>query len=155
MSRAVTFTLLFFALAAALAPGQINAQTGNPARPATTPSPAPQPAAPQPGGPEPPPPPYEPQLLRLSEIMGALSYLRDLCGDRDGDSWRNRMRGLLDAEAQTANRRERLAGAYNRGFRGYEIQYRTCTPNAQLIIHRFLDEGERLARDVTGRFGGT
>ena len=27
-----------------------------------------------------PPPPYEPQLLRLSEILGALSYLRDLCG---------------------------------------------------------------------------
>ena len=87
--------------------------------------------------------------------MGALSYLRNLCGENDGDSWRSRMRGLLDAEALTPNRRERLAGAYNRGFRGYEIQYRTCTPNAQLIIKRFLDEGERLARDVTGRFGNS
>ena len=29
---------------------------------------------------EPPPPPYEPQLLRLSEIMGSLAYLRGLCG---------------------------------------------------------------------------
>jgi uncharacterized protein (TIGR02301 family) len=126
-------------------------------RPVVRPAPAPGtgPSATQPNMPEGPPPPYEPQLLRLSEIMGALTYLRNLCGDNDGDSWRTQMRGLLDAEAQAPNRRERLAGAYNRGFRGYEIQYRACTPNARVVIQRFLDEGERLARDVTGRFGNS
>ena len=33
---------------------------------------------------EPPPPIYEDKLLRLSEILGALSFLRDLCGEADG-----------------------------------------------------------------------
>ena len=100
------------------------------------------------------PPPSEPQILRLAEIMGALSYLRDLCGDRDGSVWRGRMSALLEAEAQTETRKERLAGAYNRGFRGFETTYRTCTPNAQLVINRYLDEGGKIARDVQNRFGG-
>ena len=111
------------------------------------------PAAPVTPG-EAPPPPYEPQILRLAEIMGALAYLRDLCGDRDGNVWRGRMSALLEAEAQTETRRERLAGAYNRGFRGFETTYRTCTPNAQLVINRYLDEGGKIARDVQNRFGG-
>lgn len=104
--------------------------------------------------PEPPPPPYEPQLLRLSEILGALSFLRPLCGNDDGATFLDRMTSLLDAEAQTQGRRERLAGAYNKGFREYQQVYRRCTPAAQLIITRYADEGGKLTRELTSRFGG-
>lgn len=100
------------------------------------------------------PPPYERQLLRLSEILGALAFLRDLCGANDSAEWRRRMTALIEAEGLTEARKERLAGAYNRGFRGYEQTYRSCTPNAQLIIARFLDEGQKIVRDVAGRYGG-
>ena len=31
--------------------------------------------------PEPPPPIYDEKLLRLSEILGSLAFLRDLCGE--------------------------------------------------------------------------
>ena len=99
-------------------------------------------------------PPYEPQLERLAELMGTLSYLRDLCGQGDGAEWRRRMSALLDAEARTEARRERLAGAFNRGFRGYEATYRACTPSAELIIRRFIAEGDRLTRDLSTRYGG-
>ena len=114
------------------------------------------PAAPEapPPLPEPPPPPYEPQLMRLAEIMGTLAFLRDLCGDGDGADWHLKMKALLDAEAKTDARRERLAGAYNRGFRGYEVTYRSCTPAAQTIITRFLEEGGRIARDIASRYSG-
>ena len=129
--------------------------------------PAPQPGTPQqaakppdattpaPEVPEGPPPPYEPQLLRLSEILGVLSYLRDICGARDGEAWRTKMAALLDVEAKTQTRRERLAGAFNRGFRGYEVIYRTCTPNAETVIARYLSEGERIARDISYRYGAS
>ncbi len=127
----------------ALAPLAAQAQSG--ARPQQQ---APAPAQ------EAPPPPYEPQLLRLSEILGALSWLREICGDKDGEQWRASMRTLMEAEAQTEARRQRLAGAYNRGFRNYETLHRTCTPNAEAIIERFLDEGGKLANEVTNRFGG-
>jgi uncharacterized protein (TIGR02301 family) len=104
--------------------------------------------------PEPPPPPYEPQLLRLSEIMGALTYLRDLCGDRDADTYRAKMSALLSVEATSDARKERLAGAFNHGFQGYALTYRTCTPAARVVIARFLDEATRVSKDLANRYGG-
>lgn len=99
-------------------------------------------------------PPYEPELERLANLMGTLAYLRDLCSKGDGSEWRSRMSALLDAEGRTQNRRERLAGAYNRGFRDYEVNYRSCTPSARLVIARSIEEGNRLTRELSSRFGG-
>lgn len=104
------------------------------------------------------PAPYDRQLARLAEILGALTWLTELCGQDDaqrtGEEWRQRMSDLLNAEAETQSRRERLAGAYNRGLRSYEAIYRSCTPNAELVIARYLDEGGRLAREIANRYGG-
>ncbi|MFN3889074.1 MAG: TIGR02301 family protein [Beijerinckiaceae bacterium] len=133
--------------AALLSPVDADAQT----RP---PSAQPSPQAPSQPQPLEPVPPYEKQLLRLAEIMGALAWLTELCGDRPGDEWRKQMTSLMEAEATSAPRRERLAGSYNRGFRGYSAMHRRCTPSAELIITRFLDEGGRIARDVANRFSG-
>jgi uncharacterized protein (TIGR02301 family) len=99
-------------------------------------------------------PPYEPQLLRLAQIIGALVYLRDLCGDNDGDKWRAKMAELLAGEASSESERQRLAGAYNQGFRGYSLTYRSCTANAKLVIARYIEEGEQLAHDVESSYGG-
>jgi uncharacterized protein (TIGR02301 family) len=99
-------------------------------------------------------PPYEPQLLRLAELMGALAYLRDLCGDSDSSAYHDKMASLLDADAKSQARKDRLAGAYNRSFRDYQISYRTCTPSAREIIERFLGETARLTTDLANRYGG-
>ena len=113
-----------------------------------------QPAKPgEPDAAEAPPPPYEPQMTRLAEILGALSFLRDLCGDNDGNEWRTKMSTLLEAEAKSGSRRQRLTSAFNRGFRGYEMTYHECTPNARLAISRYLDEGSHLTHDITYRYG--
>ena len=112
------------------------------------------PPAPPPATPAPPPDtrPYDPQLMRLSEILGTLSYLGKLCGRPDADQWRARMQALLDAEGSPAERKDRLAGAYNRGISGYGLSYRTCTPAAHLVIERFLREGTSLAKEVENRY---
>jgi uncharacterized protein (TIGR02301 family) len=104
-------------------------------------------------GAEAPPPPYETQLMRLSEIMGALVFLRDLCGDKDAEDWREKMSALLDAEAPSGPRRDKYVAAFNRGFRGYELTYRACTANARAATTRYLDEAAKISRDVTYRFG--
>jgi uncharacterized protein (TIGR02301 family) len=97
-------------------------------------------------------PAYEADLQRLSEILGALHYLRDLCGAREGMAWRNEMQALVDAEAPTGERRERLIASFNRGYRGFQQTYRTCTPAADFAIRRYLEEGSKIARDVTARY---
>lgn len=96
--------------------------------------------------------PYESDLQRLSEILGALHYLRDICGAREGQIWRNEMQALVDAEAPSGERRERLVASFNRGYRGFQQTYRTCTPAADYAIRRYLDEGSKIARDITARY---
>jgi uncharacterized protein (TIGR02301 family) len=125
------------------------------ASPLAAQTPPPKPAAPaeQPAPAEA-PPPYEPQLLRLAEVIGALSYLRDLCGAGDGATFRSEFASLLETEANTPARKETLAGAFNRGFRDYEMTYRACTPSAREIVARFLDEAARIAKDVANRYAG-
>ncbi len=119
------------------------------AKPAPSPTPTQQ-AKPAPDE----PPPYEPQLLRMAEVIGALSYLRDLCGDGDGDAFRAKFTGLMETEGNTPARKETLAGAFNRGLQGYELTYHACTPAARQIVTRYLDEAARLARDIANRYGG-
>lgn len=118
-----------------------------------TKKPAPPPAAPA-ATPAPPPDtrPYDPQLLRLSEILGALTYLRGVCGAGDADQWRVRMQALLESEGKPDARRDRLAGAFNHGMQGYALSYRSCTPNARFVIQRFLAEGSELARGLENRY---
>jgi uncharacterized protein (TIGR02301 family) len=96
--------------------------------------------------------PYESDLQRLAEILGALHYLRALCGANEGQTWRNEMQALVDAEAPGGERRDRLIASFNRGYRGFQQTYRTCTPAADLAIRRYLDEGARIARDITARY---
>lgn len=109
------------------------------------------PAAPPPA--ELPPPVYDEQLLRLSEILGSLSFLRELCGEPDGPAWREEMSGLLAAEHPGPERRSRLVGRFNRGFEAFNAVYRTCTPSARLAISRYLKEGQTLSASVRSRYG--
>ena len=104
--------------------------------------------------PEPPPAPYDGDLMRLSEIVGALAFLRELCAAPDAVQWPARMKALLEAEGVTPGRRDRLAGAYNRGYRGYALTYRVCTSSAREAATRFVTEGERLSHALASRFGG-
>lgn len=91
--------------------------------------------------------------MRLSEVIGALAFLRDLCGDKDGEEWRGKMSALIEAEAPGGPRRDKYVAAFNKGFRGYELTYRRCTPNAKDATARYLDEAEKISKDVSYRFG--
>jgi uncharacterized protein (TIGR02301 family) len=153
MNRPVVALALLFTLATALPAdaqqggrGSPPPARGAPAAPAKPPEPPPVP--------EPPAPAYEKELLRLSEIVGSLAFLRSLCATPDAPEWPKRMQALLETEGTTPGRRERLAGAYNRGYRGYALTYRTCTASATEASTRYLKEGETLSRNLAGRYGG-
>ena len=96
--------------------------------------------------------PFDGSLQRLAEILGALHYLRGLCGANEGLKWRNEMQALVDAEAPSGDRRARMIANFNRGYRGFQQSYRTCTPAANLVIRRYLEEGSKIAREMTARY---
>jgi uncharacterized protein (TIGR02301 family) len=89
--------------------------------------------------------PYDQQVYQLAELLGAVHYLRELCGAEEGQTWRNQMRDLVSAEGTTALRRARLVDSFNKGYRGYARTYRTCTKPALQAIDRFMEQGATLA----------
>lgn len=92
--------------------------------------------------------PYDDRLMRLSEILGAVHYLRELCGANEGQIWRDRMREILDAEGNSALRRARFTRSFNQGYNSYSKTHRVCTPTAQTAISRFMTEGVQIAETL-------
>jgi uncharacterized protein (TIGR02301 family) len=99
------------------------------------------------------PPVYEDRLLRLSEILGGLHFLRRLCGFEDRAAWRSDMAGLLRSEKPGPIRRARLVSRFNHGFETYHAVYRSCTPSARRAIALYLAEGRRITNDIRARYG--
>jgi uncharacterized protein (TIGR02301 family) len=98
------------------------------------------------------PAPFDNDLQRLAEILGALHHLRNICGANEGPRWRNEMQALIEAESLTGERRSRMVLSFNRGYRGFQQTYRTCTPAADIAIRRYLDEGAKISREITARY---
>ena len=89
--------------------------------------------------------PYDDKLVELAEILGAVHYLRELCGANDGQLWRDRMRELIESEGASALRRAKLTRSFNNGYRSYSRTYQSCSPTAQTAINRFLENGAQIA----------
>ena len=92
--------------------------------------------------------PYDERLIRLSELLGSVHYLRELCGGTDGMLWRDRMRDLLDAEGSSALRKAKFTRSFNNGYRSFSRTYTTCTPSAQTAVSRFLTEATEIAEGL-------
>jgi uncharacterized protein (TIGR02301 family) len=100
------------------------------------------------------PAPYDPQLVRLSEILGSVQYLRTLCKGEGEDGWRQAMQQLIDQEAANeVRRRERFTAAFNRGYRTFASVYKACTEPAVVAEQRYRAEGATLASEIVARFG--
>jgi uncharacterized protein (TIGR02301 family) len=139
--------LIVFALAICIASRAAQAQT--PAAPQPQPKAQSRPATP-------PTPtltaPYDHDLQRLSEILGALHFLRAICGSNEGQKWREEAQALIDAETPNGQRHDQMVASFNRGYRAFQQSYRTCTPAADFAIRRYLDEGAKIAREITARY---
>ena len=95
--------------------------------------------------------PYDSRLQRLSEILGSIHYLRNLCGETS-NQWRDQMEGLLAVEKPAPNRRARLIAQFNKGYRSFDSVYATCTPQALTAVDRYMIEGKALAGEINSRY---
>jgi uncharacterized protein (TIGR02301 family) len=148
MPRILIALLLSVCLGATGARAQIPGQP--PAPPRSPPQAQPQTAPPLP--PQTATAPYDRDLQRLSEILGALHFLRGICGSNEGQKWRSEAQALIDAEAPAGQRHEQMVASFNRGYRAFQQAYRSCTPAADFAIRRYLQEGARIAREITARY---
>jgi uncharacterized protein (TIGR02301 family) len=96
-------------------------------------------------------PPYQPQLERLTRILGSLEFLHPLCGPNAND-WRSEAARVIELEAPDDERRSRLVGAYNDGYEAFSRLYNRCTASARTALEKFLIEGGTIARDIELRY---
>lgn len=96
--------------------------------------------------------PFEANLVRLSEVLGSLHFLRNLC-DEASDEWLGHMERLLEAEQPDEARRAKFVASFNTGYQAFAANYTRCTPSAIEAISRYIEEGEKLTRDTAARFG--
>ena len=95
--------------------------------------------------------PYDSRLYRLSEVLGSIHYLRNLCGETSNE-WRDQMEGLLAVERPSPNRRARLIAQFNKGYRSFDSVYAACTPQALSAVDRYMTEGRALAGEINSRY---
>ena len=97
--------------------------------------------------------PYDDKLLRLSEVLGSIHYLRNLCGANEGNKWRDFMAKMLETEQPTEKRKARLVARFNRGYRAFDQSYQSCTQSALLAAEGYMKEGVLLSSQITARYG--
>jgi uncharacterized protein (TIGR02301 family) len=97
-------------------------------------------------------PPYHQKLLRLSEVLGSVHFLRNLCGE-GGTAWRDAMNDILVSEKPTPERKALLTASFNHGYRSFDGVYLRCTDAAIDALQRFMKEGELLSEDISTRYG--
>ncbi len=98
--------------------------------------------------------PQEKPLVELSEIIGALTFLAQICSPASTPNpWRVRMETLLDSEGEASGVRDKMTGAFNLGFAEYATTYRQCTDSARAARRILTRDAARLARDLERRFG--
>lgn len=138
--RALTLVLLL-GLSVAPALGQQKKKPAEEPAKAETPAVAEKPA------------PYDPRLMRLAEILGSVSYIRNLCKGSESE-WREMMAELLAEDTTNEPQRAaRLTAAFNRGYRSFASTYVRCTPQAIAAEEAYRAEGATLATEITARFG--
>jgi uncharacterized protein (TIGR02301 family) len=100
------------------------------------------------------PAPDDDRLARVSEILGAVQYLRTLCPSSGPEDWRRSMSDLLAADtANEPERRQRLTAAFNRGYRSFAAIHTSCTRAAVMAEESYRNEGATLAQEIASRFG--
>ncbi|MFZ2100780.1 MAG: TIGR02301 family protein [Oricola sp.] len=96
--------------------------------------------------------PYDEKLMRLSEVLGSIHYLRNLCGETSNE-WRDQMQQMLAVENPEPLRRARLIASFNRGYRTFDSVYESCTEQALEAANRYVKEGLALTREINSRYG--
>ena len=93
-------------------------------------------------------------LIRLSEILGAVHHLREVCNAHEGQLWRMKMQELLKLEKPSGDVKEVMVAHFNRTYHQHRLAYPRCTGQARTDVTRFLDEGAALADRLAARTRG-
>lgn len=87
-------------------------------------------------------------LVRLSEILGSLHYLRGNCVRSERNEWQRSFERLLVLQNPSAALKKNMNGAFNNAYNYYHRNYPTCDPVAARVARDLARDGERLSKSL-------
>ena len=106
-----------------------------------TPGPAISPAAAGPRDPA-----YNADLIRMSEILGAVHLLRQLCSSGEGQLWRSKMEELLEIEKPEEEQRKLMISHFNISYHQHRRAFEKCDRLATSAADKLIEEGATLSK---------
>ncbi|MDO8289896.1 MAG: TIGR02301 family protein [Parvibaculum sp.] len=89
-------------------------------------------------------------LTRLSEILGKIHHLRDVCGANDGPLWRNKMIDMINAANLDPDKRQQMIAHFNDAYYDARTVFPKCSGEAAKQANLLFDEAENLAAQLSG-----
>lgn len=89
-------------------------------------------------------------LTRLSEILGTIHHLRDICGANDGPLWRNKMIDMINAAKLEPEKRQQMISHFNDAYYDARTGFPKCSGEAAKQANLLFDEAETLATQLSG-----
>ncbi|MCE9649913.1 MAG: TIGR02301 family protein [Parvibaculum sp.] len=84
-------------------------------------------------------------LMRLSEILGSVHHLREVCGANEGALWRNKMIDMMNTAALSAEQRQAMITHFNDAYYQARAAFPDCSAKAAAKANSLFDEAQRLA----------
>ncbi len=94
----------------------------------------------------------ERRLVKISEVMGALHYLRGACYRPERTQWRSEFDLLLKQYRPSTSLRNRMNDAFHGAYVYHQRNYAGCTQDTAYRASKMADDGERLARKLANMF---
>jgi len=88
-------------------------------------------------------------LTRLSQILGTIHHLRDVCGANDGPLWRNKMIDMINAARLDPEKRQAMITQFNDAYYDARTGFPRCSGEAARRANMLFDEAERLASGLS------
>ncbi len=88
-------------------------------------------------------------LTRLSQILGTIHHLRDICGANDGSLWRNKMIDMINAAKLDPDKRQALITHFNDAYYDARTGFPRCSDEAAKRANMLFDEAQRLASSLS------
>lgn len=89
-------------------------------------------------------------LTGISRIFGELHHIRRMCEpDRESDTWRERMKQLIDLEQPAFDLREEMVGSFNDGYQSAQTRFPFCDRDAEDYAAVRAATGEAIVSNLT------
>lgn len=84
-------------------------------------------------------------LIALSTVFGELHHIRRTCAPRyEADTWRERMKSLIDLEQPQEAARDEMVASFNAGYRRARDRYAVCNSRARNYAAARAAQGDEI-----------